>query len=826
MPNFLPDLRYGLRRLARRPVFTVAVVSSLALGVAASTTAFSFVQGVLLRPLAALQRGGPIVVSRSTVLAGDYQSIVSRNTVLEHGELYTPKFLYLRTGCNSRGIIVTSVSEGYFPLLRVTPVLGRVFRSEEYRPGHERVVILSDHLWRECFGANQSVLGSRVELGGGQYTVVGVMPGWFRYHEPAFWPAADLVGAWTPLALNQAQLHERGAVKFAASGQLASNGYYTYLIARLQPGTRLVQANSQLHAIAVALSSEHPEDKYLAENLKLVKPIDWLVGLRRKVLWLMFAVSCLPLLVGCLNAAGLMVAEGLARAREMAIRRSLGAEAWQLLRLSLVEGLAVGLCGAALGAPVAYWGARLFVVMMPAGEIPRLEEVHVGTWTVLFAVLAAATSALAASILAAARSGVSTALASPKDELSTRPGIASPPTRVRTQAALITGQAAMATALLVTALLVGESLRALRATSPGFDPHNVLEFAVSPVDSIWGSNTGQEQRRRLEGILDAVKAVPGISSAGFTTDVFPGVSAIEFNVGREASAGTESPVAWWQGVTDGYFKAMRIPLLQGKTFDALGAGLRTTGEAIVNRTLAQRYFPSQSPIGGNLWLKIPWTGSDSDVYPVRIVGVVADVKMDGLERPVMPEIYTSALWLPPVGGYMVLKTRLAPALLTAQLTDSIRTASPKMAATPPEPFEARMRKAAATERFVASVTGTFAFIALALTLIGVYGMLARLIRSRTREVGLRRALGAQDRQILRWIFGKAGVPLLLGVCVGCVVAAGLAQLLKAWIYGVSMADPFTYALAALALLGAGFLAAFLPAQRALSIDPAAALRHE
>lgn len=824
MRYFLPaDLGYGLRRLARRPALTALMVVTLGIGVAASTTAFGFVEGVLLRPLKAYSRTNRIVVSRSPVLAGDFRNIAAKDSALERAELYSPHYLYLDSGCGSRGLVVTSVSSGFFSLLRVSPALGRSFLKAEYAPGHDREVVLSQGLWLDCFGGKHSVIGKEIKLGGKSYTVVGVMPAWFQYHEPAYWPAADLVEAWTPLALNKVQLGERGTVRYTASGRLAANGYYTYIIARLRAGVGLRRANAQTHAITLALATEHQADQYLVHNLKLVKPLDWLAGTSRAYLWLFFAASCMPLLMSCLNVACLVLADGASRSREMAIRMSLGAGPASLL--SLAEGLAIGLGGTLLGLVFSFGGIHLFVALAPAGKVPRLGGVRIDAQTLGFALLAAVASALAWSVLVAARYGRSRLALG--ETLGTRAGTTPSPGNLRAQTVFTLAQVAMATVLLVVAALVVKSLQALRETNLGLNPNNVLTSVISPAATMQASSPPHKYGPQLRSILEEVEGIQGVSSAGLTTAVYPGVSGVRFMTGNsDPNQGQAGSFAWWQRVTNGYFQALRIPLLRGRMFSVQAAHARGAGEAIVSRTLAREYFPNQDPLGQTLLLRIPWVAGETKARQLRVVGVVGDVKMDGPQRMVMPEIYTSTFWLAPIGSYLIVRTQIPPRTLKGDLRRIVAAAGPSLVATPPVTMDRRVQRASASERFLAAIMAIFGCLAIALALVGEYGLFSQTTRIRAREIGLRRALGAQDGQILRWAMRKAAVLLLCGISAGAIASLGLAQILRAWLYNAGPADASVYVLAGIVLLSGGLLAAYFPIKRALAIRPADALRHE
>jgi predicted permease len=823
MLALLTDVRYGLRRMARRPGFAAIAIATLALGIGASATLFSVVQGVLWSPLP-FKDSDRIVQSAGVVLAGDFRSVAARNSAFESLALYAPDFMFLTSATPPRGFAVYAVSPEFFPQLGIAPSLGRSFLPNEFVPGHDHEVILSHDLWQQL-GADPALLGSTIALGGQPFTIVGVMPQRFRYHELASWEPAALVEAWIPLALTAAQLVERGAPRAGVSAGQETNGYYPRMIGHLRPGVSLAQARKQLHGIASALATENPDDHYLADSLDLVRPLDEMVTHFRKTLWLLFGASCLVLLIACVNVAALMIGEGSSRFREMAVRESLGASRAQLLRLALGEGIVVGIGGAALGITLAFAGLRVFLALAPPKQIPRLEEVGIHPWTLAFVVLAAVASVILASLLGAPRRGARR-LAEDLRAATARLGLASGSPRYRRQRLLVLAQVAAAMVLLVAAALVVRSLQARMEVHPGLDYRHVVAASVGPA-SFAESRQQHEASRLLFGrLLGALHASRGISAAAIAADLFPlGAPTVQFSVSRAPSPGDKyTPEAWWQQVTSGYFEAFRIPLLRGRLF--VEQGSKSDAEAVVNETLARRYFPDGNPLGHALWLRLPWVSGSSKTFQAVIVGVVGDVEMRGADRPVQPEIYTSSFWpTTSVATYVVVRTRMRPSSLAAILRRVTGT-SGDIVVTQVEPIEEKLRQKLSPQRFVAALVGAFAFLALALALIGVYGLLAWATRLSTHEIGVRRALGAQNEQILRGVLGRAAILVLLGVALGALVAASLSRLLSTWLYGLSPADPLSYVVAALALLAAGVLAAFVPARRALRVEPTAALRYE
>jgi putative ABC transport system permease protein len=825
--DLLMDLRIALRRQARKPGVWLGAALALGLGVGVSAAMFTVAWWVVLRPVEALQRSHHVVMSGNSMLPGDARTVARQQAVFGGAALFRSTFVFPAGSTEPKALFVTSVGPGFFPLLNVAPALGRSFLPSEYWPGHDGEVLLSYSLWQRRFGGSRDALGRSFELGGGLYTVVGVLPKWFRFRDPAFGTIGKPTGAWVPLVLTAADLSERGEPRFGLDGEPVGGVLPLRVIASLRRGVSLAEANRRLQAIASAMAAENPTEKYLAENLQLIRPRAWLVQWSKKTLWLLFGASCLVLLIACANLTALLALAAASRAREMALREALGASRFRLLRLALCESLTVALAGAAVAVLAALAGVRLFHVLTPVGEIARLEGVRIGAWTVGFALLVAALVAVVATVLAVpgrARRPISLALRERSSGwLRAAPDGASGWLRTL----LVAGQVAMATVLLVAAGLISRSLWSMSEVRPGFDYRHVLVSGVGPAAGAWARIPPDEVRQDLAKLLAGLQSTPGVSAAALATDVFPWPGVVGFS----AEEPTQSPqiaasVAWWQRVTNGYFALLRIPLLEGRLFSQSPVG--PPAEALINRTLAREYFPSSDPVGRTLRVNLSFSygPSSAEAVPVRIVGVVGDVRAGGLDRPVRPEIYTPILSNPSIGASILLRGKVDGPELSRHLRSLVAAVDNRMFADDFEPFRAQIEQDLATRRFLARLNGIFAVVALTLALVGLYGLLAYNVRLRTAEIAVRRALGAQDGQILSLVLGAALLLVLCGAGVGALAAAGLVRLARAWFYGVSPADPWTYVGVGFALLATGLLSAYVPARRALKVDPAIVLREE
>jgi predicted permease len=574
------------------------------------------------------------------------------------------------------------------------------------------------------------------------------------------------------------------------------------------------------------MAAGYPADKYLVEGLEFVRPRAWLVEWNKRTLSLLLAAFCLVLLIASANFISLTVVSGVSRSREMAIREALGASRASLLRLILRENLAIGVAGATLAVIVAFGGVRLFRALAPPGRIARLQGLGMDAWTIGFALLAMVLVAGVGSLLAVSHRCGSLPIAlrqRPSAGLRPAPDDASG----RVQILLVTAQVALATVLLVSAGLVARSLQSMGKTDPGFDYRGVLLSGVGPGAGGWAHIGPAGIQEFFSATLTALQSTPGISAVGLTTAVFPSPAVLEFSVGQSARPSRfAGSLAWWQRVTNGYFAALRLPLLEGRLFSENPTGPPT--EVLINRSLAREYFSGTNPVGQLLEVDPSYSygGSHPEVLPMRVVGVVGDVRMGGLARPVRPEIYTPFLSLPAVSAYVLVRTHVAPARLSKRLRAIVAGADNRFVASDLKPFRSQVDEYLSPQRFLAVLNAAFGLTALALTLAGLYGFLAYIVRLREPEVAVRRALGAQDEQVLASVLGRALLLVLGGVAVGLFAAVGLMRLARAWFYGVSAADPWTYAGVGFALLVTGLLSAYFPAKRALGIDPAAVLREE
>lgn len=817
MTGSLFDMRYVFRGLVRAPVFVVATILTLALGIGSTTALFTAVNSVLLRPLP-YKDSDRLVATAGAVLAADFRDIKTENHVFDRMALFEPVGYLLTNKGEAQSAQGIAVSPDFLPMLGVSPMLGRGFEPSEYNPGGDNVVLLSHRIWVQRFGSDLGILGKSIVLDSKPYTVVGVLPGWFHYkfvwHE-------DEADVWLPLALNSAQLEQRGAPKWTSKGP-APDHYATALIALLKQGVTQEDAQQNYNSIIASLDSLSPEDQALRG--RILYSLKYLqVGSIGDVLWPLLGGAGLLLLISCVNVSGLMLARGLDRRREMAIRAVLGARRSQVVRYFLEESLLLSLAGAAIGLLFSVWAVSIFKALSPPGYVPRLEQAGVDGRVLLFT--------LAAVLLSAISSGLFTAVLCSRSELnsdlkgaadsrfSLRSG-----SRFKAQKWLLTAQIGAAMVLLIGASLMGRSLLLMITEDLGFDSQRVIQVSVRRVTGLANVQNWDATRSLplFQELLKQVKTVPAIKSAALVNPPVGDSSDLPFYVSGQSRPSTEAmPLASFWDVTPEFFETLHVPLLRGRYFTTEDApGAQPT--VIVNQLMARAYFPGSDPIGR--YLTYVWMNKDINA---RIVGEIADVKMAGLDQPAAPQIYL-CFWqtsLPTAELYV--RTDAAPASLTPTLREKIQETSKDLALLDVKPVaEALSESSVAGPRFLTSLLAAFAGLALILTVVGISGAAALNVRRRTHEIGIRVALGAQNKDVLRTVLFDSVAMSFTGVVVGTLAALGLTRLISSWLYGVAPTDPATFVLSGILLLAICLVASYVPSRRALRVDPARVLRVE
>ncbi|MBI4889872.1 MAG: ABC transporter permease [Acidobacteria bacterium] len=803
------DIRFGLRHLWRSPGFTVVAGLTLALGIGANTAIFSVVQAVLLEPLAYKDAGRLVtILHRGTgpVAPANYldwrRQATSSFQAMGAAQAWNPNLTGIDQPETVRALQVT---QSLLPMLGVEPALGRLFAAGEDQRGRDHEVVLSDRLWQRRFGGQPDVIGKQVALNGEQYTVVGVMPPSFQF--APFW--ATRTEMWVPLALEARQQDRRGQS--------------LRIFARLNEGATLAQARAEIGAITARLEQQYPGTNRACRVTPLMENV---VGKVETPLLLMMGAVALVLLIACANVAHMLLARASGRRKEFALRAALGAGRARLVRQLLTENLLLSALGAAAGLLLARWALQAIVALSPP-NLPRIETVELGSSSLLFLLGATAATALLFGLAPALQTAAERLSIALKESGRGSGG----PRGLKLRGFLVTSEFALALTLLVGAGLLMRSFRALQAVDAGFDPRGVLSMVVS----VTGSSEAEGGRREIfyRQLLERVRALPGIEAAGainhlpLAGDLWGTSLRIG---GRPQPRPGEAPGGIYRVAMPGYFETMRIPLRRGRAFtdnDQLGA----PGVAILNERAVAEFFAGENPIGQRISV-----GTDRPQPEwLTVVGVVADVAQHDWAARTAPEIYIAALQSREFlglseshSGYITLvaRTRGNAADAVPALKSAVWALNRGLPISEVLTMEQALADATAQPRFLMLLAGLFAGIALVLAAVGIYGVMAYSVSRRTREIGIRMSLGADQATVLRMVLAQGMRQALLGVAAGLAASLVLSRLLERLLYGVAATDPLTFAVSAAVLCAAALLAACVPAARAVRVPPVTALREE
>jgi putative ABC transport system permease protein len=803
--EMIQDLRVGLRALGAQPGFTVAAALALALGIGATTLIFSVVNAVLLRPLPFPDADRVIRIEErhgrsaytSNFTYASFLDLGRQTATLEHIAASRFGTANLTDGAEPERVNSLLVSAEYFSTLGVAPALGRVFLPEEDAPGRNNVVMLSYGLWQRRYGADPNLVGKTIQVGGSSVTVAGVMPHGFRSGFP-FNGQYDL---WAPLA---------------ATGGLRDNrrSHLLGVIARLRSGSTIELAQAEIGAAARRIEEQNPGvDPEL--NGQVVRLQDQMVAPMRLALIVFLCAVGLLLLIACANVANLMLARSAAREREMAIRAALGASRLRLARQLLTESSLLGLIGGAAGLLIASWGVKLISSLDPA-NFPRINEVNIDGRALVFALIV--------SLLTGALFGLAPAMQLPNhglyETLKEGGRGAAPVRRGRLRQALVVFEVALALVLLVGAGLLGASFLRLMNVNRGLDPNNVLTANLNLSSSKYPN--GQRQTAVLRHILERVSAAPGVRSVGLTSSLpFSGGPATSFEIeGRPPVNDAHAPIADIRIVDANYFRTLSIPLRAGRLF-AEGDGAEAPRVMVINEEMSRRHWPNENPIGRRVTMKDwgpPLTG--------EIVGVVGDVKADGLDSSTRPMIYWPYPQFPGVFNSLVIRAEGDPMNIVAAVKSGVWSVDREQPLSGVRPMEDVIAGSIAPRRFNMLLLGIFAALALMLAAVGIYGVISYTVAQRTREIGVRMALGARRADVIKLVVRQGMSLALAGIGAGLAASFALTRLMANLLFGVGPSDPLTFGVIASLLGSVALLACYLPARRATKVDPLVALRSE
>jgi len=801
MNSILQDLNYSIRTLAKSPGFTAVAILTLALGIGANTAIFGVVNAVLLRPLL-FQNPSRLVWSwgncplcdHGAVSPADFLDYRAQNRSFEsYGAMAVGDALFNLTG-NDKPIQIkgSMVTAGFFDALGIHPRYGRVFKESDEKTTDPEAVILSHHLWQDRFGGDPSAIGKSVTLDGKSRTVVGVLA-----RDIPLLSEADL---WFP-------------APFLNQGMQSRRSHFLRPIGLLKPGVTIFQAQSELDAIAASLAAQFPVTN-TGWSVKLDPLQNVLIGNVRPAFMVLIGAVSLVLLIACANIASLLFARNTARRREIAIRIALGAGRSRLLRQLLTESLVLALAGGVAGIFLANAAVELLKQLGPQ-SLPRLDEVNV-SGTVL-------TFTFVTTILTAILFGLGPALKASRRDLteSLKEGGASGDSRSKHRAhnALVVAEVALSVVVLIASGLLLNSFWRLMRVHLGFDPANVLTAEVSLVAPRYDDAPRRESF--FHDLQDRLQSAPAVKSAGFISELPLSGEANDtfFTITEHPPADpNDNADADFRNIDGDYFGAMRIPLLAGRTFDRQDSA-EFRNVVIVNEPFVKKFFPNEDPIGKHLKM---FEGKPEFVTR-EIVGVVGGNKHFALQESLRPEMFKP-------GSFsrmnIVVRSAGDPAMLTTAVRQAVSRIDPDEATSTFRTMDDVIALSASGDRFNTLLLGAFAAIALLLTAAGIFGVLSYLVTQRTREMGLRMALGAQPRDVLRVIVGHGMRLVLVGLCIGVAAALVVTRWMSSVLFDVKPSDPLTFAAVAVLLTAVAFLASYIPARRAMRVDPMVALRYE
>ena len=815
MNTVLQDVRHALRMLAKAPGFAAIAVLTLALGIGANTAIFSVVNGVLLNPLPYPNPNQLVEVAEkdplfteSSVSYPNFLDWVQQNHSFESLAAYRQSDASLTGSGEPQYVKSTMVSAKFFPMLGVKPIIGRNFTAAEDKRGAAHVVMLSENLWKQKFGGSRDILGKMITLDGAGYTVIGVVPANFYFccqtTNFRFGDVYSPIGAW-----NNDFFYRR-------DDRMGTIG-----LGRLKPGVTLAQAQADMNSVANNLSLAYPGAD-AKSGISLVPLKDRWVREVKPILLLLLASVGLVLLIACVNVANLLLARSTGRARQFAIRAALGASQGRVIRQLLTESTLLSVAGGALGLLLASWGTTATLHALPQA-LPRANGVGLDARVLVFT--------FAICILAGVLFGLAPALKTSRPDLHKtlkEGGRGASGTKYRTQGIFVAVEMALAVVLLIGAGLAMRSLVRLWNVNPGFNPHNVVDFGVALPHSVTTQKPDQF-RASLIQLRDTIASVPGVEAVSSEDGAIPfsGDDEIPFWIeGRPKPAmQSEMDSTLFYLVSPDYLKVMQIPLLRGR-FLAEQDSAHAPHVGVIDENFAKKYFPNENPIG-----KVINFGAFDD--PVQIVGVAGHTMQFGLDAPgpVKIALYVPVVQLPDndigetIAGFVV-RTQAPGYPSPKAIQDAVEKMNSDQIAFNFVSMDEAISDSIASRRFAMILLAAFAAVALLLSSIGIYGVISYVAGQRTHEIGIRLALGAQRRDILRLVLAQGARLALIGVAAGIAAALGLTQLMSSVLYGVSPMDPLTFGAVAVLLVSIAMAACYLPARRAMKVDSMVALRYE
>ena len=814
MQILLQDFRYALRQLRRNPGFTAVAVVTLALGLGANTAIFSVIDAVLLRPLP-FHAPSRLVVVRPTEpgrrddIGVSYPTFLdwrAENHVFEGLSVFRQDDFTLTGRGEPAHLTGAVVSANLFSVLGVPPAIGRDFFSQEDQPtGTGLPIILSHSLWQNRFGSDPKIVGQSLTLSGQTFSIVGVMPVSFQF------PVERTeVEFWTTIALDGQSAN--GSPPMTSQRGVA----YLDVIARVKPQVSFEAAQTEMAGIQAGLNRQYPENR--PKGINLVPEADAVVGHMRQGLFVLLGAVGLVLLIACANLSNLLLARAVARNKSISVRTALGATRWMIVRQLLAESLLLAAAGAAAGLGLAAWGIKLLTALAPR-DLPRVTESGLTLQVLIFTTLVAVLTSILFGLVPALQAAKPERAASLNDG-----GRSGTDTlaRGRLRSALIVTETALAVVLLVGAGLLLRSLLGLGRVDPGFARDHVITFGLD-----LPGRYGQPQRVAFyRSLLEQVRSTAGVraASAAFPLPLSADDVKTSVEVEGRPLKQSELPITTLHIIDRDYFRTLGIPLLSGRVFNLQDDAAGAQAVVIISARLAKLVFPGEDPIGRRIK---PGISSGNRGEPLRVVvGVVGDVKGEGLAAPSVPESYVPYAQLPFAPMSVIVRTDIAPANVVPTLTGEVQSLDNALPLLHIETLDEYVSDSIVATRFEAFLLGTFGGLAFLLTAVGLYGVISYTVVQRTRELGIRIALGAQRGTILGMVVKNGTLLACAGALIGLAAAFLLTRLMASLLFGVGPTDPLTFLCAPVALITVAMLASYVPARRAAQTDPIVALRYE
>ena len=828
--HFWQDIRYALRMLRKSPGFTAIAVLTIALGIGATTAIFSVVDATLLHPLlypqpeqlVSIQDDLPGVGARDVGISVPEWHDLERSGIFEYvSPLGGGGSVNLTGSSQPTRAFFLGEAPNYFALLGVKPQLGRAFNPEDHTPGFNLEALISDGLWKRAFGSDPNILGRSLRLDNDLYRVVGVMPP--GYHDPGRTIEERNVEVWLGNNFDAAP----------APPPLRNSRFIPEAIARIKTGLTIAQAQSRIDALVASLQKEFPEDYPLQSGwtVRLVPLKETVVGNVRQSLILLLGAVGLVLLIGCVNVANLLLARASARGREMAVRQVLGAARNRLMSQLLTEGLLLSLAGGIAGLAILFC-TKGFLVRLVPDSLPRLNNISI-SWPVLL-------FALVSTVVAGAIFGLAPALHAGRPDLTHMlkqegRGSTGSGEQARTRRVLVVTEFALSLVLMIAAGLLLRSFADLLNVQPGFNPENVMAVRTwlpvpnDPETDIY--RTPAQEAPFIREVLRRSRTLPGVKEAAVgdlpalplghsRNDLNPYLMILE---GHETQS-NQSPLVNASIVTPEYFHLLGMTLLRGRLFGEFD-NEKAPPVAVINEAFARTYWPNGDPVGEHLKLNIvrgtagnpPWT---------TVVGVIADARTESLAEASDPQIYLSLYQRRPKNLAIFVRGHLDTAAIPDEVREQVQSVDPTLPVFGAQTLTETVSESLSARRFSMEIVALFALTALLLAGLGIYGVISYIVSERTHEIGIRLALGAQRRNILRMVLHQGLGLAIAGAAVGLGCALIVSHLMAGLLYGVRPTDPLTFAGVALLLISVALLACYIPARRAIRVDPLVALRHE